>query len=358
MESNNDETMKQPVQVKLIYPQQAQIQQRVQVPEQLLAADLQMFNQNLLRTLNETKTIKNQMEVEQRMNELRAENRELIRQQNQTQMMTQLIQRQQQPINPVPPTIIVNVTPSASRSSTAVSRHVTSALAKVYSIANGQSNGHRALMESIQQSNGPQRLETHTNGRAVTSSEGNNKLEDITDDDEVDGNDISNKLSKDLNAQSEDIEWTSDHNDDQKHDLENERNELEHHESVNQGKEIGREYGETFSMWKARALGVRTASMANEEISSISGRQPKRRPILNSGMKSVSIDIHESDTEPEPPKFLFEENAADPNSLHVEDIPRKDVSRSRSFVTPNFADQRYPNEQELYKPYFRDSIEK
>lgn len=353
--------MKQPVQVKLIYPQPAQIQQRVQIPEQLLAADLQMFNQNLLQTLNETKTIKNQMEVDQRMNELRAENRELIRQQNQTQMMTQLIQQQQHPINPVPPTIIVNVTPSQSRSSTAVSRHVTSALAKVYSIANGQFSGHRTLMESIQQSNDPQRLEAVTDRRAVTSWEGNNKLEDITDDDGGNVDEmIPDEHSRNLNGQSEDIEWTGDQNEDRGHNQENKINELERHVSVNQGKEIEREYGETFSMWKARALGVRTGSTENEEITSISGRLLKRKPRLNSERKSVSIDIHESDTEPELPKFFYEETGLDApmDSLQVEDFPRKDAARSRSFVTPNFADQRSSSEQELYKPYFRDSIDK
>lgn len=252
----------------------------------------------------------------------------------------------------------MNVTPSASRSSTAVSRHVTSALAKAYSIANGQYVGHRAIMESIHQSDDPQRMESITEDRrAVTSFEGNDKLEDITDDDGGDRNGIPHEHSQDLNALSENIEWTGDRNEDPEHNLEHERNELEHHESVNQGKEIERNHGETFSMWKARALGVRTGSMGNDEISSISGRLLKKKPRTNQDRKSVSIDVHESsnDSEPEPPKFLFEEYDADPNSLQVESGARKDVTRSRSFVTPNFAERRNSG-QEPYKPYFRDSI--
>ena len=227
------------VQVKMIYPQPAQIQQRVLLPEPPITTDLQTLNQTLIRTLNETKSMKDQMETDRRMNELKEENREL-RQSNQTTLMAQLLQRQQQPVtNPVPPTIILNVAPSPSRSSSALSRSVTSALTKVYSLANGQSNGqsslvgeHRAAVMDGQRSHDARGLETSVRlRRAITSFEdpSNNRLEDITDydDDDDDDNDdddgkgqsgigndgISERVGDGNDAQLDSsIEWTGNRN--------------------------------------------------------------------------------------------------------------------------------------------------
>ena len=348
----------------MIYPQPAQIQQRVLLPEPPITTDLQMLNQVVMRNLNETKTIRDEMETSRRIDELKAENRELVRQQNQTQMIAQLLQRQPQPTNQPPPTIILNVTPASSRASSSLSRQVQSALTKVYSIANGQSGHHR--------SNEPGRFETAPVRRAITSFEDPNKLEDITDDDELIQSETEEAAAERLeeNAfQPDSDEWAAGNQQNEESakrgqknlELDDSGNQMERTDSE-QNVEEGRRSGEPFSMWKSRELGLGNGTsidVKRVEIPSISGQlfEKRDRSNLDGEKRSVSIDVH-CDTgngNSGNRTFLSEQDSSDANSDQVEGNLRRNVGRSRSFVTPDFGRHKSV-EEEPYKPYFKDVV--
>lgn len=345
-------------QSKVIYPQPPQMQQRVLLPEPSLTTEqLHILNQTMTQVMNETKIMKNQMETEQKFSELRAENRELRQQQQQTQMMAQLMFRQQQqPMNSAPPAIIVNVTPAPSRSTSSISRRVTSAMEKVLSIANGRSAGIQAIMEPIHASNGPKLFEPGRMQRVASTFDDRDKLEDITDEsaevieDGPDGDSAVDQVypTQLLGNQNEDRSEQEDENrglprfgDGPERDDSNQ---------LQEEGEDGKRVGETFSTWKRRALTLSVDSVRDEgDISSISGRLMRRKVSKGTDehTESFTIDVHPDAADPE-------ENLAS----HTE--YQRHSTRYQAFQTPDFQHSSIIEQHSVhhrpteYKPYFVD----